>query len=327
MVMVGRARWRLHVLGSIAFAFVCSTADRATADSLVRRADGKPTEPIHADLVLKGGTLIDGTGTAARQADVAVKAGRIVAVGSFECDPKTRVIDVRLRVVAPGFIDLHTHSDPGISQASTRLNQNYLTQGVTTVVTGNCGLGVSDVEKYLAAIDAHGAGTNVIHLVPLGTVRSAVMGKAERPPTESELERMKRLVDRGMDAGAWGIASGLIYVPGRYADTSELIELAKVARRHGGIYASHIRNEGARLLESIDEAIAIGKGADIPVHISHLKASGKAYWGTVGTGPRPDRPGASGRADRHRRSVSLHRVEHPARRDGRAALGDPGFDR
>jgi N-acyl-D-aspartate/D-glutamate deacylase len=108
------------------------------------------------------------------------------------------------------------------------------------------------------------------------------MGTAERPPTASELERMKRLIERGMDAGAWGLSSGLIYVPGRYADTNELIELARVARRRGGIYASHIRNEGARLLQSIDEAIAIGKGADIPVHISHLKASGKAYWGTVG---------------------------------------------
>ena len=149
-------------------------------------------------------------------------------------------------------------------------------------MTGNCGLGVAEVDKYLATIDTHGAGTNVIHLIPHGSVRSAVMGTAERPPTESELERMRRLVERGMDAGAWGISSGLIYVPGRYADTAELIELAKVARLRGGIYASHIRNEGARLIQSIDEAIAIGKGADIPVHISHLKASGKAYWGTIG---------------------------------------------
>ena len=116
----------------------------------------------------------------------------------------------------------------------------------------------------------------------------------------------------------------MIYVPGRYADTAELIELSRVVRRHGGIYASHIRNEGARLLESIDEAIAIGKGAGIPVHISHLKASGKAYWGTVGPAPGADRGGAEGRSDRHGRSVSLYRVEHPARGDGRTALGDPG---
>jgi predicted amidohydrolase YtcJ len=141
---------------------------------------------------------------------------------------------------------------------------------------------VHDVRQYLAAIDARGAGTNVIHLIPLGSVRSAIMGNVQRAPTESELERMKRLIDRGMEDGAWGISSGLIYVPGRYADTAELIELSKVVRRHGGLYASHIRNEGARLLESIDEAITIGKRAGVPVHISHLKASGKAYWGTVG---------------------------------------------
>ncbi len=156
-----------------------------------------------------------------------------------------------------------------------------MTQGVTTIVTGNCGLGVIDAGKFFTAIDAHGAGTNVIHLVPLGALRSSVMGNTDRPPSRDELARMKQLINRAMESGAWGISSGLIYVPGRYARTPELIELAKEAARHGGIYASHIRSEGAHLAESIDEAITIGKEAGIPVHISHLKASGKAYWGTV----------------------------------------------
>ena len=255
---------------------------------------------------------------------MAVAGDRIVAVGSFEVDPGARVIDVSSQVVAPGFIDLHTHSDSGITEAATRLNQNYLTQGVTTIVTGNCGLGVSDVAKYLAAIDAHGAGTNVIHLVPHGTVRSAVMGKAEpvadfvRAGTDEAAGR------RGMEAVRMGTSSGLIYVPGRYAETSELIELSRVVKRHGGLYASHIRNEGARLLDSIDEAIAIGKRAGVPVHISHLKASGKANWGTVGPALSADRRGAKSGTGRHRRSVSLHRLEYSARRDGRAALGDSG---
>jgi predicted amidohydrolase YtcJ len=238
--------------------------------------------PIAADFVLRGGTIIDGTGAPRRPADLAVRGDRIVAIGSFATDPAARVIDVKSLVVAPGFIDLHTHSDPGITAPGKRLNRNYLTQGVTTVVTGNCGLGVLDVAKYLAAIDARGAGTNVIHLIPHGAVRSKVMGDADRAPSPAELERMKRLVERGMQEGAWGLSTGLIYVPGRYAGTAELIELSRTVRRHGGLYASHIRNEGENLLQSIDEAIAIGKDTNVPVHISHLKASGRAYWGTVG---------------------------------------------
>ena len=141
--------------------------------------------------------------------------------------PTPSVIDASSFVVAPGFIDLHTHSDVGITQPATRLNANYLTQGVTTIVTGNCGGGVPDVAKYLAAIDAHGAGTNVIHLIPHGD--GSFDGHGQRGPAADclELERMKRLVERGMEAGAWGISTGLIYVPGRYAETAELIALAE----------------------------------------------------------------------------------------------------
>jgi len=278
MVTLKSRTWHFLLLG-----FLASTWEVASARAAPPSAIPVAAERVVADVVLKGGTLVDGTGSPRRQADVAVRADRVVAVGSFEVDPKAKVIDVSSLIVAPGFIDLHTHSDDGITQAKTRLNQNYLAQGVTTIVTGNCGFGVLDVHKYFAAIDAHGAGTNVVHLVPHGPVRSAVMGNVDRPPSRAELERMKRLVERGMEEGAWGLSSGLIYVPGRYAGTSELIELAKVARRHGGFYASHIRNEGGKLLESIDEAVAIGKGASIPVHVSHLKASGKAYWGTVGS--------------------------------------------
>ena len=271
-------RWRHFGLVCVALVGlpVCQAESRPGTAPL--HTDG----PLRADFVLKGGTLIDGTGTPGRRADIAVTGDRIVAVGDVAVDPGTKVIDVSSLVVAPGFIDLHTHSDDGITQPATRLNQNYLTQGVTTIVTGNCGLGVSDVAKLLASVDARGAGTNVIHLIPHGTIRSTVIGNVDRRPTPVELERMMRLVERGMEAGAWGLSSGLIYVPGRYADTSELIELSRVVRRHGGIYATHIRNEGARLLESIDEAVAIGKAAGVPVHISHLKASGKAHWGAVG---------------------------------------------
>ena len=187
MVMLkGRAWWFL-LLNLLASAWGGAIAREAPLSGTHDSA-----ERVVADVVLKGGTLVDGTGPPRRQADVAMRGDRIVAVGSFEVDPKAKVIDVSSLIVAPGFIDLHTHSDPGITQPTTRLNRNYLTQGVTTIVTGNCGLGVLDVAKYLAAIDAHGAGTNVIHLVPHGTVRSAVMGNAERPPSSAELERMKQ---------------------------------------------------------------------------------------------------------------------------------------
>ncbi len=271
----------LYVIAlSLSAAAISQSAAVARAQEPARPA--RP-EPVAADVVLRGGTLIDGSGAPARRADVAFRGDRIVAVGKFEIDQKARVIDVSSLIVAPGFIDLHTHSDPGITEPARRLNRNYLAQGVTTIVTGNCGLGVLDVAKYLTTIDSHGAGTNVIHLIPHGTVRSSIMGNANRPPGPDELTRMKRLVERGMEGGAWGLSTGLIYVPGRYARTSELIELSKVVARHGGIYASHIRNEGAQLAESIDEALSIGKGAAIRVHISHLKASGKAYWGTVGS--------------------------------------------
>jgi len=240
------------------------------------KADGPV---IRADVILKGGTLIDGTGAARREADVAIRGERVVAVGRFRADPKARVIDAAGLVVAPGFIDLHTHSDEPILKPKTRANLNYQAQGVTTVVTGNCGDGALNVARYFAALDEHGAGTNVIHLVPLGAARRVVMGTAERPPSPDELGAMRDLVERGMSEGAWGVSTGLIYVPGRYAETDEIVALAKVAARHGGIYASHIRDEGEGLLGAIDEALEVGRASGLPVHVSHLKASGRANWG------------------------------------------------
>ncbi len=237
--------------------------------------------PLRADVVLRGGTVIDGTGAPRRQADVAIRGDRIVAVGAFEPGPGARVIDASGWVVAPGFIDLHTHSDRTILEPGTRTNLNYLTQGVTTVVTGNCGGGPLDVGEYLAKVDAQGAGTNVIHLIPHGSVRSSILGNDDRKADAAERVRMEDLVERGMGAGAWGMSTGLIYLPGRYADTAELTALARVVARHGGIYASHIRDEGEGLLRSLDEALTIGREAGLPVHISHLKAMGQANWGSV----------------------------------------------
>jgi N-acyl-D-aspartate/D-glutamate deacylase len=152
-------------------------------------------------------------------------------------------------------------------------------QGVTTVVTGNCGSGPTDVAAYFKQLEANPPGTNVIHQVPHNSIRQKVMGNANRAPTARELEKMQTLVDQGMKDGAWGLSTGLIYNPGTYAKTEEIVALAKVAARHGGHYASHIRTEGIRVLTAIEEALTIGREAKLPVHISHLKASGRQAWG------------------------------------------------
>ena len=230
-------------------------------------------------VVIRGATLYDGSGKPGRVGDLVLRGDRIVAVGKAKVDGKARVIDGKGLVVAPGFIDLHTHSDTGLTKAATCDNLNYLRQGVTTVVTGNCGFGPDDVAAYFKTLRAGGVGSNIIHLVPHNAVRRRAMGNANRPPSAAELKRMEEIVDRGMRDGAWGLSTGLIYNPGTYARTDELVALAKVAARHHGLYASHIRNEGVGVVAATQEALTIGRRAGLPVHISHMKASGANAWG------------------------------------------------
>ena len=234
-----------------------------------------------ADLLLTGGTIYDGTGSEGATGDVAFQGEKIVAVGQFQVGKVDRTVDCRGLVIAPGFIDLHTHSDRSITKPKTRDNLNYLTQGCTTVVTGNCGGGPIDVGEFLKKVDQTGAGTNIIHLVPQGSLRGKVMKSENRAPTPEELDQMKQLVDRAMRDGAWGMSTGLIYVPGIFAQTDELVELAKVVSSHGGLYVSHIRDESDKLIEAVDEAIRIGRRANLPVHISHFKVCGVPNWGLV----------------------------------------------
>jgi N-acyl-D-aspartate/D-glutamate deacylase len=240
--------------------------------------DPKPAKQY----LIQNATIIDGTGKPGYKGSVLIRGDKIVHVGEWEKPVDGTTIDGTGLVVCPGFIDLHTHCDTGsptLTATVGRPNANYVSQGVTTVVTGNCGSGPVDTAKFFAALERGGVGTNVIHQAPHNSIRAAVMKNANRPPTTEELAKMEALVDKAMTDGAWGLATGLIYNPGTYAKTEEIIALAKVAGKHGGHYASHIRNEGSGLLDAIEEAIRIGKEGNCPVHISHIKASGRSAHG------------------------------------------------
>jgi N-acyl-D-aspartate/D-glutamate deacylase len=261
-----------------------------------------PPQQNEPDFVLKGGLVFDGTENPSQRLDIAIKVEKICNIGlDLPVAAKTKVIDVSGYYIAPGFIDLHSHSDDEIVATKTQSNLNYLTQGVTTIVTGNCGFGPVNVGQYLTRIQKQGAGTNVCHLIPHNALRTQVMGNVNRPLSTEELNKMLELMDKGMREGAWGMSTGLFYTPGAYANQEELISLAAVAGQYQGIYASHIRDEGEGLLPSIEEALTIGRRADVPVHISHLKSAGRQYWGNA--------------------PIAVARIQQ-ARQDGQAVTAD-----
>ncbi len=231
------------------------------------------------DVLIRGARIVDGSANPWYRADVGVKDGKIAAIGRLEAKTAGRIIDAKNRVLTPGFIDVHTHSEAGI----VRLPQaeNFLRDGVTTVVTGNCGGSELDLKDFFARLEKLRVGINVATLVGHNSIRREVIGSDDRKATPEELERMKAMVERAMLAGAVGFSTGLEYVPGMYTPTSEIIELAKVAARHGGIYTSHLRDEGEAVMEAIEEALVVGKEAGARVQISHLKQDTKAYWGNT----------------------------------------------
>jgi N-acyl-D-amino-acid deacylase len=229
------------------------------------------------DLVLAGGRVVDGTGNPAYRADVGVRGDRIERIGDLGGVPAARRIDVSGLVVAPGFIDPHAHAVGNLFSIPTA--EGYLLQGITTVVDGNDGSSPYPVAAFLDSVARHRVSPNLALFVGHGTVRRAVMGTADREPTAEELERMRRLVARGMEDGALGLSTGLAYVPGTYATTEEVVELARVAASHGGIYISHMRDEGGRVLDSVRETIRIGEEAGIPVQMTHHKVGGRKQFG------------------------------------------------
>jgi N-acyl-D-amino-acid deacylase len=243
-------------------------------------ASGDAQTPRY-DLLIAGGRLVDGSGAAARLADVAVKDGRIAAIGKLPRDSAAQTIDAAGLIVAPGFIDVHTHAD-GI--ADTPRAENFVRMGVTSIVAGNCGGSALDVGQALAKIRQTGVSINYATLIGHNTVRSAVMGTANREPTLAELARMKSFVWRGMADGALGFSTGLQYVPGTYAKTHEIVELARVAGNAGGVCASHMRNEGTELEKALTETIRIGELGACRVQISHLKVDSPNRWGASASG-------------------------------------------
>ena len=229
------------------------------------------------DLLIQHGKIIDGTGNSWYYADVAVKNGKIVSIGKLSNATANKIIDAKGLIVAPGFIDVHAHIENGVFERPTA--ENYIYDGVTTVVTGNCGGSADDLKKFFWQLDSMKTSINVASLVGHNTVRGLAMGLDNRLATPEEQKKMEDLVAQAMKDGAVGLSSGLIYLPGMYSNTDEVIGLAKTAAAYNGIYASHIRNEENGVVDAINEAINIGKAANIPVQISHFKLSGPANWG------------------------------------------------
>lgn len=232
------------------------------------------------DLLLRGGTVVDGTGAPGFRADVALRGDRIVriapeGIGEGEA---VRVLDVGGLVVAPGFIDPHTHSRGTILDLPEA--EAYLRQGVTTLVDGNDGSSPFPLEDFFRRVEEVGTAPNFALFVGHGVIRERAMGgNLQRPPSPAELDSMKAMVARGMREGALGLSTGLAYVPGNFAETDEIIEVARVAAAHGGIYISHMRDEGAGVLESLRETIRIGEGAGIAVQVTHHKVGGHRQFG------------------------------------------------
>lgn len=235
------------------------------------------------DIFIKNGIVYDGIDSLPKLVSIGIKGDRIVYVGNQEKEdiPARKTIDAQGLIVAPGFIDPHTHAGVELGSPSESDNNPFLFQGITTVVVGNDGSSLFPISKYSKIYEDQGIGTNVVFLVGQGTIRERVMGKVDRKATPDEVLSMQDLVKQEMDAGAFGMSTGLFYAPGSYATTQEVISMAKVVAKNHGIYDTHLRDEGSYsigLVAAVEEAVEIGKKANVPIHISHIKCLGKEVW-------------------------------------------------
>ena len=229
------------------------------------------------DLILRNGRIVDGSGSPWYRSDVAVRGDTIVRIAPSIAESATRIIDVGGQMITPGFIDIHSHAREGIFNVPAA--ENYIRQGVTTVIEGPDGSSPLPIAEFLARLDALQKTINIGTFVGQGSVRAAVIGLTDRKPTAGELAKMRTLVEQGMKDGAFGLSSGLFYVPGTFTSRDEVIELAKVAARFGGIYISHMRDEASRVVDSVKETIAIGEGGGLPTQLTHHKIIGSGNWG------------------------------------------------
>ncbi len=229
------------------------------------------------DVLFRNGRILDGTGNSWTWGDVAVKNGKIFSTGKDLQLTATKTIDAKGLIIAPGFIDVHTHIEGDEIKNPTA--DNFIYDGVTTVVTGNCGSSNVDIKAYLKMLDSLKLSINVATLIGHNDVRKAVMGTANRRASADEIRKMQAIVEGAMKDGAVGFSTGLIYIPGTYSSTNEVVALAKASARYNGVYASHMRDEGDSVVQAINEAIHVGREAHMPVEISHFKLSGQQNWG------------------------------------------------
>lgn len=229
------------------------------------------------DILITNGKIIDGTGNNWYYGNIAISNGKIIQIGRTVNPAAKKIIDAKGLIVAPGFIDVHTHLEG--DEAKDPNATSFILDGVTTCITGNCGSSGVNIAKYLQWVDSLQLSINVATLVGHNDVRKAVMGRANRDATAEEMQRMESIVDQAMKDGAVGLSTGLIYIPGTYTKTPEIVSLAKIAAKYNGVYASHMRDEGDSVTQAIEEALTIGREAKIPVEISHFKLSGQQNWG------------------------------------------------